>query len=104
MGSFKCRCGYTMLLKSGVEPYEQYITQSRVVDVELYDLAEALISDIQNMKGLARDMRMDAFVSAVKSGMESVLRCPNCDRIWTGTNRNEVLMAHVREIDTENIA
>ena len=90
MGSFGCKCGYTMKLKTEVEPYQKTLTSNLFIN-------EKVIGFFHNMESIESDTvwidkksaQLDEFYLQFDSHSQSVIHCPKCDRIHVHQGNNK---------------
>lgn len=88
MSKFRCRCGFLMIFQTGIEPY----------DLEL--IPESSIDDIIEMIDENKTINPEEFLDKLGFNSLSVMRCPQCDRIWLeDDNHKGVYNSYLREKD-----
>jgi len=84
MANFKCKCGYLMGMRTGNEPYEHRLIQSNIWFKKYFDFIDSLPPIIDVKKD--EDDELDRITSMFMDGSRSLLRCPECGRIYIDFN------------------
>lgn len=86
MSKFRSKCGYVMVMQTGDEPYEHRLLKDREWIDEYNDFVNSLPSTIIRKKNKNDDF--DSLYSLFLDSSVSVLKCPQCGRIYVDINND----------------
>lgn len=86
MSKFKSKCGYVMVMQTGDEPYEHILLR----DNNWIDIYADFVNKVPEtmLQGKNKNDIFDALSSLLLDSSVSVLKCPQCGRIYIDFENN----------------